>query len=73
MSERKRSVPAEWNERRRADCRISGNHERPLVDVLEHVPAHHGVRRAVDRDVAVVEQHDPAGEARDEIELVAHE
>src|SRR6476620_8157750 len=61
------------NERRRAHRRIAGYDERPTVDALESRRLHHVIGRADGCHAPLMEQYDVAGEACNEVELVAHQ
>src|SRR5688500_15867671 len=61
------------NERWRANGRIAGHDDRPLIDSFENVAAHDVAGRAHGDYRAVVQQHHRCGEAGDEIELMTDE
>ena len=56
-----------------ADRGIVGDHYRPSVDRFEPVRFHDVPWRSARGNLSFVEKHDGVGEARDEIQLVAHE
>src|SRR3990172_3350913 len=64
---------AERDEDGRADGRVPGDDEGPFVDALQLDAAHHRVRRTGRGERTAMEESDGRREARDEIELVAHE
>src|SRR2546423_9679338 len=63
----------EWKERGCANGGIARDDERPLVHALEHRALHHIGGRAVGFDASAVKKDDAVSEARDEVQLMAHE
>ena len=62
---------AQRNERRSTYRGIATDYYGPVVDRFEAIRAHHFGGRAANCNLAVVEENDCVGEARDEIQLVA--
>src|SRR5512147_302214 len=64
---------AKRNERWRADGGIARDDERPVVDGLQHAALHDVGGSASGDDAPLAHEHHVMREARDEIELMAHE